>query len=424
MHGSRAFRVLAAVVLTLTGLAAAPVTAHARPSAKDSRPTSRLVCTQHSSFDQASCLAMVRTDLKPLPSLLPRAKPPGLSPDDIRSAYELSGSGQRRTVAITIAHHDPNLESDLAVYRRQFHLPACTKTNGCLRVINQRGGTTLPSSFDPTWAFEESIDVDAVSAACPNCRILVVEADSAFASDLFPAVDQAVAQGAKFISNSWVFPEASFETNFDFHFNHPGIAFTFGSGDHGGVTQYPPASPYVTAVGGTTLTRANNRRGWTESAWSGTGCGCSLFEPKPPFQHDTICPNNRTIADVSAVADPATGLAVYDTAPTPGGGTGWFVAGGTSVSAPLVAGMYALAGNPAPGTFPNTYPYAHPRDFHDITTGSAGSFSAGPGYDAPTGIGTPNGVDGLRSSDPYGSHRRAPEPLRKVETAGQPRRSA
>ncbi|MGW0415399.1 S53 family peptidase [Streptomyces collinus] len=323
-------------------------------------------------------------------------------------------------MAITIAHHDPNLESDLGVYRRQFRLPACTKANGCLRVINQRGGTTPPASTDPGWAFEESIDVDAVSAACPTCRILVVENDSAFASDMFAGVDQAVAQGAKFISNSWIFPEAPFETNFDFHFNHPGIAFTFGSGDSGGVTQYPPASPYVTAVGGTTLTRANNQRGWTESAWPGTGCGCSLYEPKPSFQHDSICPDHRTIADVSAVA---AGFAVYDTVPLDGS-TGWFVADGTSIAAPLVAGMYALAGNPAPGTFPNSYPYAHPRDFHDITTGSAGPFSAGPGYDAPTGVGTPSGVDGLRAGDPYGSHRRVPESLRKAETASQARRSA
>ncbi|UFR03333.1 S8 family serine peptidase [Streptomyces sp. Go40/10] len=421
MHGVRMLRALVTAALIVTGLAAAPATAHVRPSARGSQPPSLRVCPQIPIFSQAACLARLRTGLQLLPSLPPGAKPPGLGADDIRSAYELRGlNGQRRTVAITIAHHDPNLESDLAVYRRQFHLPACTKANGCLRVINQRGGTTPPPTTDPGWAFEESIDVDAVSAACPGCRILVVENDSAFASDMFAGVDQAVAQGAKFISNSWVFPEAPFETNFDFHFNHPGVAFTFGSGDNGGVTQYPPASPYVTAVGGTTLSRANNQRGWTESAWPGTGCGCSLYEPKPPFQHDTICPHNRTIADVSAVA---AGFAVYDTVPF-GASTGWLVADGTSIAAPLVAGMYALAGNPAPGTFPNSYPYAHPGDFHDITTGSAGSFSAGPGYDAPTGVGTPDGVDGLRSSDPYGSHRRVPAPLRKVETAGRPRTPA
>ncbi|MFI2206907.1 S8 family serine peptidase [Streptomyces sp. NPDC020192] len=271
--------------------------------------------------------------------------------------------------------------------------------SGCFRVINQNGGSTLPTTVVPEWTLEEAIDVEMVSASCPNCHILVVEDVSAAPGDLFAGVDQAVAQGAKFISNSWDLPEAPFEGAFDFHFNHPGVAFTFSSGDNGGVTQYPPASPYVTAVGGTSLFRANNSRGWTERAWNGTGCGCSLFEPKPAFQHDTIC-TNRTIADVSAVADIATGVAVYTSSPIPDGSIGWVVAGGTSVASPLVAGMYALAGNPAPGTFPNTYPYAHPQDFFDITTGSAGSFSATPGYDAPTGIGTPDGVAGL--SDPSG----------------------
>ncbi|MFE2096539.1 S8 family serine peptidase [Streptomyces sp. NPDC059468] len=328
--------------------------------------------------------------------------PPGLSPFDIRSAYKLAGTnGRGRTVAINVAYHNPNLESDLAVYRRQFHLRPCTKANGCLRVINQNGGTTPPTATDPQWAFESSIDVDAVSATCPDCHILVVEDDDSAPGELFAGVDQAVAQGAKFISNSWDLPDSSFEGAFDFHFNHPGVAFTFSSGDTGGVTKYPPASPYVTGVGGTTLTRAHNRRGWTESAWSGSGCGCSLFEPKPAFQHDTICPNNRTTADVSAVAD---NFAVYDTTPF-NGSTGWFVANGTSISSPLMAGMYALAGNPAPGTFPNSYPYAHPQDFFDITTGTAGSFSAMPGYDAPTGIGTPDGVAGLRdpSGEGYGA---------------------
>ncbi|MFF8910319.1 S53 family peptidase [Streptomyces olivaceoviridis] len=337
---------------------------------------------------------MLNPNFKPVASLPPGATPAGLGPSDIRSAYKLSGTnGAGRTVAITLAYHNPNLESDLAVYRRQFHLPPCTKTNRCLRVINQNGGTTPPSGTAPEWAFESSIDVDAISATCSNCHILVVEADDASPANLFTAVDQAVAQGAKFISNSWVLPEASFEGAFDFHFNHPGVAFTFASGDNAGVTQYPAASPYVTAVGGTTLTRAQNSRGWAESAWNGTGCGCSLFEPKPAFQHDTICAN-RTIADASAVADD---FAVYDTIPF-NGSTGWFVANGTSISAPLMAGMYALAGNPAPGTFPNSYPYAHPRNFFDITTGAADGFAAVPGYDAPTGIGTPNGVAGL--SDP------------------------
>ncbi|MFF4137972.1 S8 family serine peptidase [Streptomyces mirabilis] len=402
MRGVRPIRSLLATALALVGLAVVPAAAQAHGSPAGHRaPTGVRACSQSSDPLQASCTAWVRTDLPPLASVPPNQNPPGLSPLDLRRAYNLFGQhGRGRTVAINVAHHHPSLESDLAVYRRQFHLPSCTTASGCLRVINQRGGSTLPTTVEPDWSLEEAIDVEMVSAACPDCRILVVEDDSATAPDLFAGVDQAVAQGAKFVSDSWVFPEASFEGSFDFHFsNNPGVAFTFSSGDTGGQTQYPAASPYVTAVGGTTLTRAHNRRGFVESAWNGTGCGCSLFEPKPAFQHDTICPRSRTIADVSAVADIATGVAVYTTSPIPDGSTGWVVAGGTSVATPLVAGAYALAGNPAPGTFPNSYPYARPRDFFDITTGSAGAFSAMPGYDAPTGVGTPDGVAGLR--DPW-----------------------
>ncbi|GAA2268697.1 peptidase S8 [Kitasatospora cystarginea] len=399
MHGLRPIRSLLATALVLVGLAAAPAAAqaHASPTGQ-TPPTAERVCSQPADPLQAACGAMIRTDVKPLTSLRPGATPAGLSPLDISRAYNLSGRhGDGRTVAITVAFHHPNLESDLAVYRRQFHLPPCTTASGCLRVINQRGGTTLPAAVAPSWSLEEALDVDAVSAACPDCRILVVETDDNYLSNLLAGVDQAVAQGAKFVSNSWLLREVPFETAFDFHFSrNPGVVFAFASGDAGGVPVYPSSSPYVTSVGGTSLLPAHNQRGFVESAWRGTGCGCSAFEPKPAFQHDSICPNSRTTADASAVADPATGLAVYTTTPA----LGWAVVGGTSLSTPLMAGMYALAGKPAPGTFPNTYPYAHPQDFHDITTGMAGAFSAVPGYDAPTGIGTPDGVRGLQ--DPIG----------------------
>ncbi|MGW0885323.1 S53 family peptidase [Streptomyces sp. NPDC002671] len=345
---------------------------------------------------------MARTDVPARRVLGPGEQPAGYGPRDIQSAYELPRGGGGRTVAITIPFHDPNLESDLAVYRRQFHLPPCTRVSGCLRVINQRGGPTPPSVTDPGWALEESIDVDAVSAACPSCRILVVEADDSHLLNLLSAVDQAVAQGAKFVSNSWALTEGPNEGVFDHHFrDHPGVVFAFGSGDIGGQTVYPSASPYVTSVGGTTLIPAHNRRGWAESAWAHGGAGCSAFEPKPPFQHDSFCPSNRTTVDVSALADPDPGFAVYDTIPV-SGRSGWLVTGGTSLSGPLIAGIYALAGTPAPGTYPNSYPYAQPQYFHDIVTGCAGSFCAGPGYDPPTGIGTPDGVRGLRAPGTWG----------------------
>ncbi|OLZ70512.1 hypothetical protein AV521_15440 [Streptomyces sp. IMTB 2501] len=337
MLGVRPIRWLLATALARVGLAVVPTTAQAHGSpGGHHRPTGERVCSRSSDPLQASCTDWVRTDLPPLASVPPNQNPPGLSPLGLRRAYDLFGQHGRG--------------------------PRAT-ASGCLRVINQRGGTTLPTTTAP---------------------------------DLFAGVGQAVAQGAKFASNSWVVPEASFEGTFDFHCNHPGVTFTFSSGDTGGQTQYPAASPFVTAVGGTTLTRAHNRRGFVESAWIGTGCCCSFFEPKPAIQHDAICPNSRTIADVSAVADFNTGPAVYSTSPTPSGATGRLVRGGTSVATPLVAGMYARAGNPAPGTFPHPYPYARPQDFFDITTGSTGGFSAMPGYDAPTGIGTPDGVAGLR----------------------------
>jgi subtilase family serine protease len=400
MRGLRPIRSFAAAALMLAGLVASPTVAHAGTADRQPPPNARRVCERPADPDRASCAAWQRTDLPTIPFLPPHARPPGLSPFDIRSAYELFGRhAEGRTVAITVAFHNPNLESDLAVYRRQFHLPPCTKANGCLRVINQTGGTTPPAGPNPEWSLESSLDVDAVSAACPDCHILVVETDDDLFLNLRAGVFQAAIEGAKFVSSSWFIPEFADESiiDTDIFSLFPGIAFTFASGDVGGVPVYPSASPYVTSAGGTTLTRARNRRGWRESAWSGTGCGCSAFEAKPAFQHDTICPASRTTADISAVADPATGLAVYDTVPNPGGGTGWQVVGGTSLSSPLIAAMYALAGNPTPNSRPVTYPYAHPHAFHDITTGSAGAFPALVGYDAPTGFGTPDGVRGLKA---------------------------
>ncbi len=170
------------------------------------------------------------------------------------------------------------------------------------------------------------------------------------------------------------------------------------AGDSGYGVEYPAASPYVTAVGGTALSHTSNARGWTESVWStssseGAGSGCSAYEPKPSFQHDTGC-SRRTIADVSAVADPATGVAVYDSY----GSGGWTVFGGTSVASPIIGAMYALANSPAPSAYPNSYPYANPGALWDVTTGHTSTCSpaylctAEVGYDGPTGLGTPNGA--------------------------------
>jgi hypothetical protein len=343
---------------------------------------------------RVSCLALVRADVAPQQGVLGTA-PRGLGPADLQRAYALPaatrGSGQ--TVAIVVAYDNPRTEADLATYRAQYGLPPCTIASGCLRKVDQNGGTQLPSA-DVGWGEEAALDLDMVSAACPNCRILLVEARQATIEDLGIAVNTAVRLGARYVSNSYGGGEGSWVPRSDAtYFTHPGVAITAASGDNGYGTMYPASSRLVTAVGGTSLSPAGGPRGWAERAWGGAGSGCSPFTTKPDWQRDTACAR-RTIADVSAVADPATGLAVYDTY----GVGGWLVVGGTSASAPIIAAAYALAGPPPGGSFPASFPYAHATALHDVADGSNGSCApaylctAAPGYDGPTGLGTPNGI--------------------------------
>jgi subtilase family serine protease len=341
------------------------------------------------------------------------AGPVGLGPTQIQSAYKLSNlSSGGRTVAIVDAFDDPNAESDLATFRQQYGLTACTTASGCFKKVNQNGAPSPLPTGDPGWGTEISLDLDAVSSACPDCHILLVEANSATTADLTQAEDTAATSGAVAVSNSWGGNEDSSILAADAHFNHPGVAITASSGDSGFGVIWPASSQYVTAVGGTTLGAASNARGWTETAWSGAGSGCSAFEPKPTvWQQDTGCAK-RTVADVSSDADPSSGLGVYDTYSSCGGGwlcdlllglglaqglDGWAQVGGTSLSSPLIASVYALAGNTSQITFGN-WPYGHTSALFDVTSGSNGSCSpaylctAGPGYDGPTGLGTPNGI--------------------------------
>ena len=340
----------------------------------------------------AACLAEVITDAQGKPAAA--AGPSGYGPADLRSAYGLSSTGSSaQTIAIVDAYDDPTAESDLSVYRSQYGLGSCTTANGCFRKVNQSGGTAPPRA-NGGWAQEISLDLDMASAICPGCKILLVEANSAAFTDLAASVDTAARLGATTISNSYGGSEFSQETSSTYgsHYNHPGIPITVSSGDAGYGVEFPAASPYVTAVGGTHLTRASNARGWSETAWSGAGSGCSAYVAKPSWQTDTGCAR-RTVADVSAVADPNTGVSVYDSTRYQGA-SGWMVFGGTSVAAPIVAGVYALAGG---GAAPS-YPYGHSSALWDVTSGSNGSCSvrylctATAGYDGPTGLGTPNGT--------------------------------
>jgi subtilase family serine protease len=246
---------------------------------------------------------------------------------------------------------------------------------------------------DVGWAQETALDLAMVSAMCPNCKIVLVEADSSSFADIATAENEAAALGAIVISNSYGGGEA-FTKSLDSAYKHPGIAITASSGDEGYGVQFPAASPHVIAVGGTSLYKdASTSRGWYEAAWSGSGSGCSTVYDKPTHQTDALCPK-RMVADVSAVADPYTGVAVY--APVSATVSEWLVFGGTSVAAPLIAGVIANHGHATNDKKKLYEPYSQTW-FNDVTAGSNGRCgdlyycTAGPGYDGPTGLGTPNG---------------------------------
>ncbi|MCX5333087.1 S53 family peptidase [Streptomyces sp. NBC_00140] len=338
------------------------------------------------------------------PKAADATSPSGYGPSDLQDAYGLtdasSSNGSGETIAIVDAYNDPNAESDLATYRSHYGLSACTTANGCFKKVSQTGSTTSLPAGDSGWAEEISLDLDMASAICPNCNVLLVEAKSATMANLGTAVNEAVKLGAKYVSNSYGGSESSSDTSYDSsYFNHPGVAITVSAGDAGYGAEYPAASKYVTSVGGTALSTASNTRGWTETVWKtssteGTGSGCSSYDAKPSWQTDTGC-TKRMISDVSAVADPATGVSVYDSY---GVTAGWYTFGGTSASAPIIAGVYALAGTPGSSDYPAQYPYENTSALNDVTSGNNGSCTtsyfctAGSGYDGPTGLGTPAGV--------------------------------
>jgi len=326
----------------------------------------------------------------------PNAGPAGYHPADLQSAYKLpsSSAGSGQTVAIVDAFDDPNAEANLGVYRSTFGLSPCTTANGCFKKVDQNGGTDYPSP-NVGWAEEISLDLDMVSAVCPNCHILLVEATTNSFNNLGTSVNRAATMGAKAISNSYggseFSSEGSLQTSF---YTHPGVAITASAGDSGFGPQVPAAFNTLTAVGGTSLKHATNTRGWNETVWSGTGSGCSAFISKPSWQKDPSC-SRRTIGDTSAVANPNTGVSVYDTY----GQSGWLVFGGTSVSSPIIASVFALAGNAS--SINTGFLYSHTTSFYDVKSGSNGSCGGSylctgvTGYDGPTGLGTPKGTSGF-----------------------------
>lgn len=334
-----------------------------------------LMCGTAVSTGSADCTVIINSAFAAIPDAqTPANMLPGLHPAQLQNAYSLPSQNSGGTVAVVVAYDDPAAEVDLAAYRSAFGLPECSTANGCFSKINQRGASDSYPAANLVWSVEASLDLDMVSAVCPNCKIDLVEADSNSLDDLGSAVDTAARSGAAAINNSYYAAEWNGEIAEDVHFNHPGTAITVSAGD-ASQAFYPAASPYVTAVGGTSLSGGTGS--WSEAPWAYTGQGCSAYEIKPDWQGNNYCQGKRATVDVAAVADPQTGVTIYDS--TAGG---WLVAGGTSVGAPIVAAAYALSGNPQGPAFA----YAHKAAFKDI---------APAGYDWPTGLGSPRGVSGL-----------------------------
>jgi hypothetical protein len=325
--------------------------------------------------------------------------PQPLTPAYLQQAYDLTqlsaahGSGD--TVAIVGVYDDPTAASDLDTFRSTYGLPACGSANGCFEQLNQQGQPSPLPAGSADWSVEESMDIEAVSALCPNCRIDLVEASDADAADLQAAVGAAIAAGADqvSISGDGVYTQDPFTD-----FSAPGVSIVAATGDGGvlppGQAAYPAALPFVTAVGGTSLQPASpsspTPRGVTETAWSGSSAGCDTTQQPLPYQPADGCVG-RAYADVSADADPATGMTVYDSA-----AGGWFEGGGTSLAAPLVAAFEAITG--VDGSTPQ-WAYADAAELNDPVSGSTGGCvgqltilcNAGAGYDGPTGAGSISG---------------------------------
>ncbi len=394
--------------LTTTLLAAAALLGGAvQASAQTMAPGVRLtdgvyhkaVCKGPVAPLMARCFAHVVTDAAGTPKpgkASGDSTPSGFGPTDLRSAYATSGSlgSSSTTIALVDAFGYTNAESDLAVYRAQFGLPPCTTANGCFGKYNQNGQMSGYPSQNIGWAQESALDLDMASAMCPNCKIILVEANTSSFANLAAAENTAASLGAHVISNSYGGAESG-STPYEPSYNHAGLAITASTGDsaYGAGPQFPSSSPHVTAVGGTTLKKASKKpRGWKETAWSDGGSGCSTVYAKPSWQHDPGC-SMRMEADVAAVANPSTGVAVYG--PNGSGVSTWLVFGGTSVAAPLIGGVYGANGGSV--TY-GSNPYANTGALNDITKGGNGSCTpayfchAEVGYDGPTGLGTPIGV--------------------------------
>lgn len=330
-------------------------------------------------------------------------------------SYGNGGAGM--TIAIVDAFHYAAAESDFAFFNNEMGLPACTKANGCFKNLDQNGNdaanTTCGSNSG--WALETMLDLEWAHAMAPNAHITLVEGCTNSFDDLIAAVHTAVAKGADVVSNSYGAAEGDGESELDPEYYLP-VPIIFSSGDDGAAgKQYPCASPYVTCIGGTRLMpNPTTFVRVSETGWSAGGGGCAIAEePVPVWQYSNgvmTCGATRNMPDIAAVGDPDTGGIVYYN------GTHYRV-GGTSLSAPVMAGIFAdldtarttampiflrkpkLAG-PSSTNFLNKGLYLkyaghntgqpYTLYYYDVVSGNNG-YAAGPGYDLVTGLGVLNG---------------------------------
>ena len=288
-------RILRALALAT----AVPLALAAGASAANGHANYHAVCP--AAFSAARCHAQVVTDARGNP--LATAAPTGYGPAQFHGGYSLPNTAAGTpTIAIVDAFDDPSIRSDLSTYSQTEGIPDLPTCSGvgdpsaCFIKVNQNGVAGSYPRKDAGWALEISLDVEIAHAICQNCKILLVEASSNSFANLATAEDTAAALGAAAISNSYGGSEFSSETSsaYDGHFNHPGIAITVSSGDNGFGVEYPAASQYVTAVGGTSLNLDSSNNRTSEAVWSGAGSGCSAYEPKPSWQTDSGCGTHRT----------------------------------------------------------------------------------------------------------------------------------
>lgn len=355
--------------------------------------------------EQARFLFVVRESLGDL------ELPPGENPDTIHQVYNFDDryTGQGKTIAIISAFDYPTALNDFNVFSSQFELPQETSTNvlaatnKVFQVVYARG---LKPALDAGWAMESALDVQWAHAMAPSAKIVLVEAASNSFVDLFQAVDVANAiPGVCAVSMSWGGNEWSGETAFDAHLKAPGVVYVAGAGDVGGQTIYPAVSQFVTAVGGTKINRSRYGDFISETGWVGSGGGPSIFIPIPAYQAAqpsvaAKCGQYRGTPDVAFDADPASGVAIYDSTPYQGI-SGWVVVGGTSLAAPCWAGVLTCISGSRTEPFSSTTDFLthiyntggsvlYPICFRDILAGTAGAFSCTEGWDFVTGWGTPD----------------------------------